>query len=136
MVAKRVNDTHMKVSWTALSPEKAGGCITDYTVHYASDSGLPRTTTTHHNVTSVVIGGLVAGESYTVQVSARNGAGDGPTSESATLSDPAPGDLPPDDISAGDDPSIAGPIAGVIGALALVIIIVILLLILIRYIGK
>ena len=93
VVAERVNDTHMRVSWTALSPDEAGGCITNYTVHYwpASDSGLVMTNTAQHNVTSVVIGGLVAGESYTVHVSASNGAGDGPRSEPATLSDPASG---------------------------------------------
>ena len=90
---KRVDETHMIVSWSALTPVEARGYLSNYTVFYwaASDSQLVMNTTTAHNVTSVVIGGLVVGETYTVQVSATTGAGSGESSAKITLSGPTPG---------------------------------------------
>ena len=86
MSVERVNDTHMRVSWSALSPEEARGCITNYIVHYwlSSDSELVMNTTAPHYVTSVLIGSLVAGETYEIQVSASNGAGIGVKSHHIT----------------------------------------------------
>ena len=90
---KRVDETHMRVSWSALTPVEARGYLSHYTVFYwpASDSHLIMTTTTAHNVTSVVIGGLIAGETYTVQVSATTGEGSGEKSAEKTLSGPTSG---------------------------------------------
>ena len=90
---KRVDETHMIVSWSALTPVEARGYLSNYTIFYwaASDSHLVMSTITAHNVTSVVIGGLVVGETYTVQVSATTGAGTGESSAKITLSSPTPG---------------------------------------------
>ena len=89
----RLDGTHMRVSWSALTPVEARGYISHYTVFYwpASDSQLVMYTTTAHDVTVVVIGGLIAGETYTVQVSATTGAGSGERSSETILSSPTPG---------------------------------------------
>ena len=90
MVVERVNATHMKVRWTALNPVEVRGHITHYTISYwpASNSELV-TSITVHNTTStsygVLIGGLLSGEAYVVEVSATTAAGDGGKAE-VTLS--------------------------------------------------
>ena len=82
MVVERVNGTHMEVRWTALSPVKARGHITHYTISYwPASNSEPVTSITVHNTTStsyrVLIGGLLSGEAYVVEVSASTAAGDG-----------------------------------------------------------
>ena len=92
MVVERVNATHMEVRWTALSSVETRGHITHYTISYwpASNSELV-TSITVHNTTStsyrVLIGGLLSGEAYVVEVSASTAAGDGDKTE-VTLSRP------------------------------------------------
>ena len=90
MVVERVNATHMEVRWTALSPVEARGHITHYTISYWPASNSESVTSiTVHNITStnyeVLIGGLLPGEAYVVEVSASTAAGDGDTTE-VTLS--------------------------------------------------
>ena len=86
MVVERVNATHMEVRWTALSPVEARGHITHYTISYwPASNSEPVTSITVHNTTStsyeVLIGGLLSGEAYVVEVSASTAAGDGNTTE-------------------------------------------------------
>ena len=84
---ERVNDTHMVVRWTALSLVEARGHITNYTISYwpASNSGLVRNITVNSTTTSVLIGDLLPGEGYVVQVSANTSVGHGGMTE-VTLS--------------------------------------------------
>ena len=82
MVVERVNATHMEVRWTALSPVEARGHITHYTISYwPASNSEPATSITVHNTTNtsyeVLIGGLLPGEAYVVEVSASTAAGDG-----------------------------------------------------------
>ena len=81
-----LNDTHVRVRWTALNPKDARGCIMGYTVHYwpASKSDLAINKPTPPNITSVVIP-VVSSETYIVQVSASTGAGSGPRSRNITF---------------------------------------------------
>ena len=86
MVVERVNATHMEVRWTALSPVEARGHITHYTISYwPASNSEPVTSITVHNTTStsyrVLIGGLLSGEAYVVEVSASTAAGDGDKAE-------------------------------------------------------
>ena len=95
MVVERVNATHMEVRWTALSPVEARGHITHYTISYwPASNSEPVTSITVHNTTStsyrVLIGGLLSGEAYVVEVSASTAAGDGDKTE-VTLSTGARG---------------------------------------------
>ena len=90
MVVKRVNVTHMEVRWTALSPVEARGHITHYTISYwPASNSEPVTSITVHNTTNtsyrVLIGGLLPGEAYVVEVSASTAEGDGEKAE-VTLS--------------------------------------------------
>ena len=90
VVVERVNATHMEVRWTALSPVEARGHITHYTISYwPASSSEPVTSITVHNSTStsyrVLIGGLLSGEAYAVEVSASTAEGDGDKTE-VTLS--------------------------------------------------
>ena len=90
VVVERVNATHMEVRWTALSPVEARGHITHYTISYwPASNSEPVTSITVHNTTStsyrVLIGGLLSGEAYVVEVSASTAAGDGDKAE-VTLS--------------------------------------------------
>ena len=90
MVVERVNTTHMEVRWTALSPVEARGHITHYTISYwPASNSEPVTSITVHNTTNtsyeVLIGGLLPGQAYVVEVSASTGAGDGDKTE-VTLS--------------------------------------------------
>ena len=90
VTVERLNGTHMMVSWSALTPEKARGHLISYTVHYwpASNTELVMTITTPPNTTSVVISSLMSGEEYVVAVSATTGAGNGPwSSEVFTVED-------------------------------------------------
>ena len=86
----RLNESHMMVSWSGLTPEKARGYLISYTVHYwpASNTDLVMTITTPPDTTSVVIGGLESGEEYVVAVSATTGAGNGPWSSEVSTSQP------------------------------------------------
>ena len=82
MVVERVNATHMVVRWTALSPVEARGHITHYNISYwpASNSEYVTSITVHNTTNSsyeVLIGGLLPGEVYVVEVSASTAAGDG-----------------------------------------------------------
>ena len=86
VVVERVNATHMEVRWTALSPVEARGHITHYTISYwPASNSEPVTSITVHNTTStsyrVLIGGLLPGEAYVVEVSASTAAGDGDKAE-------------------------------------------------------
>ena len=88
MSVERVNATHMTVSWTAPSPVEARGHIIHYAVYYwpASSGEQVVNITVPHNTTSVEIGGLLPGETYTVQVSASTSVGEGSKSEEMTAS--------------------------------------------------
>ena len=82
MVVERVNTTHMVVRWTALSPVEARGYITHYTISYwPTSNSEPVMSITVQDTTStsyrVLIGGLLAGEGYVVEVSASTAVGDG-----------------------------------------------------------
>ena len=82
MVVERVNATHMEVRWTALSPVEARGHITHYTIFYwpASNSDSVTSITVHNTTNTsyrVLIGGLLPGEAYVVEISASTAAGDG-----------------------------------------------------------
>ena len=81
-MVERVNATAMEVRWTALGPVEARGHITHYTISYwpASNSEAVMRVIVH-NTTRVVIGGLVAGEGYVVQVSASTAVGEGEENE-------------------------------------------------------
>ena len=90
MVVERVNGTHMEVKWTALSPAEARGHITHYTIFYWPAFNSEHVTSiTVHNTTStsyrVLIGGLLSGKAYVVEVSATTAVGDGGKAE-VTLS--------------------------------------------------
>ena len=90
VTVERLNETHMMVSWSVLTPEKARGHLISYTIHYwpVSNMELVMTITIPPNTTGVVIGGLVPGEEYVVAVSATTGAGNGPmSSEVSTVED-------------------------------------------------
>ena len=96
MIVERVNATHMVVRWTALSPVEARGHITHYTISYwPASNSEPATNITVHNTTNtsyeVLIGGLLPGEAYVVEVSARTAAGDGEKAK-VTLSATTEGD--------------------------------------------
>ena len=85
----------MEVRWTALSSVEARGHITHYTISYwPASNSEPVTSITVHNTTSisyrVLIGGLLSGEAYVVEVSASTAAGDGDKTE-VTLSTGARG---------------------------------------------
>ena len=71
----------MEVRWTALSLVEARGHITHYTISYWPASNSEPVTITVHNTTNtsyeVLIGGLLPGQAYVVEVSASTGAGDG-----------------------------------------------------------
>ena len=72
----------MEVRWTALSPVEARGHITHYTISYwPTSNSEPVTSITLNSTTStsyrVLIGGLLSGEAYVVEVSASTAAGDG-----------------------------------------------------------
>ena len=83
VVVQRVNATHMIGKWTALSPVEARGHITYYTISYwpASNSELLLRIAVLYSTTStsyrVLIGGLMPGELYIVEVSASTAVGDG-----------------------------------------------------------
>ena len=86
VVVKRVNATHMEVRWTALSPVEARGHITHYTISYwPASNSEPVMSITVHNTTStsyrVLIGGLLPGEGYVVEVSASTAVGEGGKTE-------------------------------------------------------
>ena len=83
VVVVRVNTTHMVVSWTALNPMEARGHIRHYTISYwpASNSELVMSITVHSTTSAVLIGGLMPGEGYVVEVSASTAVGDGNKTE-------------------------------------------------------
>ena len=89
VVVMRLNETHMMVSWSALTPEEARGHLINYTVHYwpVSNTELVINKTIPPDTTSVVIHGLVSGEEYVVAVSATTGAGNGPRSSEVSTID-------------------------------------------------
>ena len=91
MKAERVNDTHMRVNWTGLTPADARGHVLHYTVHYWPASDRQSTRSRDTSGTSVVVGGLLAREDYVVQVSATTGAGSGPNSSEFILTSPTKG---------------------------------------------
>ena len=81
-----MNTTHMVVRWTALSPVEARGHITHYTISYwPASNSEPVKSITIHNTTStsyrVLIGGLLPGEGYVVEVSASTAVGEGDKTE-------------------------------------------------------
>ena len=90
VLVKKINDSHMKVSWSLLTLVEARGWITNYTVYYKprpASGGQYNFTTVPHNLTSVVIGGLLSEETYVVQVSASTAAGEGVRSEEVSVND-------------------------------------------------
>ena len=87
MVVRRVNATHMVVLWTALGLVESRGHITCYTIYYwpASSSVSVMSNTVHSTTNIVLIGSLVPGEAYVVEVSASTAVGEGDKTE-VTLS--------------------------------------------------
>ena len=59
--------------------------ITHYTVYYSPTSSKQYNITVPHNLTNVVIGGLLPEETYVVQVSASTAAGEGVRSEEVSV---------------------------------------------------
>ena len=90
---ERVNNTHMRVAWTPLTPASARGHILYYTVYYWPASDRQRVRSRNTTGSSVTVGGLVSGEDYVIQVSATTGAGGGPNSSQVTLFFPNSGTL-------------------------------------------
>ena len=88
---ERVNNTHMRVIWTSLTPASARGHILYYTVYYWPASDRQRVISRNTTGSSVIVGGLVSGEDYIIQVSATTGAGSGPNSSQVTLFSPYSG---------------------------------------------
>ena len=82
LVIERVNGSHMIVSWTALTLVEARGHITHYTVYYWSASNNPQVfnVTVAHNITRVVVGNLLPGVTYLVEIAASTSVGEGNTS--------------------------------------------------------
>ena len=77
----RVNDTHMNVSWMALSLREARGFITGYIVRYEASNQLRKREANiemaGQNDTFKVIGGLYFKSEYRVTVSGLTVAGEG-----------------------------------------------------------
>lgn len=72
----------MEVRWTTLSTVEARRCITNYTISYQPASkSEPVISSTVHSTTNtsyrVLIGGLLPGEEYVVEISASTAVGDG-----------------------------------------------------------
>ena len=82
LVIERVNGSHMIVSWTALTLVEARGHITHYTVYYWSASNTRQVfnVTVAHNITRVVVGILLPGATYLVEIAASTSVGEGTTS--------------------------------------------------------
>ena len=94
LTVERVNDTHMIVSWTALSLVEARGHIIYYTVNYwpASNSEDINSINIPHNITRIEISDLLSGETYTVQVSASTSVGEGIVNVELSSTRPPPGE--------------------------------------------
>ena len=79
-----LNDTHINVTWHALTLLEAGGFVNNYTVSYGS--GKSNEVTVPMNRTSVLVGGLSQDNEVCVEVWASNGAGAGMRSEQKCIS--------------------------------------------------
>ena len=79
---ERVNGSHMIVSRTAITLVEARGHITHYTVYYWSASNTQQVfnMTVAHNNTKVVVGELLHGVTYLVEIAASTSVGEGSTS--------------------------------------------------------
>ena len=78
-----VGSESITASWTA--PATSGAAISDYDVEYRAGTSGNWTEWSHSGtVLTTVITGLTNGQSYEVQVRAKNSAGDGPWSDIAT----------------------------------------------------
>ena len=82
VLVKRLNASHMMVSWTALTLKEARGHITHYTVYYrlASNNLHVFSAAVPQNTTEVIISDLLPGETYVVEISASTSVGEGSTS--------------------------------------------------------
>ena len=82
----------MTVSWTLIPITEANGIISNYYITYTpTDTTRNRQSTTVSvpgNESSVTIGGLSPGLTYSVSVGATNGAGNGPASDPVTAEPP------------------------------------------------
>lgn len=89
MAARRVNITHMNISWTKLSFAEAKGFITHYTVSYDTTESRRRKDAlvefVHPDSSYKVIGGLGITTSYLVTVSASTAVGQGESCTSITV---------------------------------------------------
>ena len=76
---KRLNASHMMVSWTAPTLKEARGHITHYTVYYrlASNNLHVFSVTVTQDTTEVIISDLLPGETYVVEISASTSVGEG-----------------------------------------------------------
>ena len=79
VAVEAVDESHILVTWTALSPVEARGHITHYTVYYwpSSNSSQIMSNTVAGNVTRYLISNLLTGVSYRIQVSANTSIGEG-----------------------------------------------------------
>ena len=86
----RINDTAMTVTWELISITEANGHILGYTMTYSPDSTRTRQAAMFKmvgpNDNQVTVNDLMRGVSYTVTVSASTMTGDGPASETISLS--------------------------------------------------
>ena len=76
----RLNGTHMNISWSLIPIIKARGFIQSYFILYQQIDNRKRKTlivSVPATDSSVVIGGLDLGKSYSVLISARTNAGQG-----------------------------------------------------------
>ena len=90
-------DQRLDVSWT--SPTDNGNAIYDYEIQYRSTGSTDWTSHTHDGTTTTnTITGLTNGTTYEVQVSARNTAGSGPWSDTASGAPAGSADI--------DDPNV------------------------------
>ena len=85
---KRLNASHMMVSWTAPTLMEARGHITHYIVYYwiASNNLQVFSVTVPQDTTEVIISDLLPGETYVVEISASTSVGEGSTSMEVYLS--------------------------------------------------
>ena len=82
-----VNQSHLLVTWTPLSPVEARGYITHYTVYYwpRSNRTMIMSITVKSNITRYLISNLSLDVNYKVQVSASTSVGEGDKSEAKDI---------------------------------------------------
>ena len=82
-----VNQSHILVTWTPLSPVEARGYIIHYTVYYwpSSNRTMIMSITVKSNITRYLISNLSLDVNYKVQVSASTSVGEGDKSEAKEI---------------------------------------------------